>query len=84
MNFIWLVFTGLFNFVVLNKKNQSVNKSLPLIPSLPVGYKKFKFQCWLCEGETDFGVRPLIKQKIFNIECCRCGVENNVRVKPFN
>lgn len=80
MTFFLSVLKNLF-YKIMNKKvqNNLEDKSL----TTPKGYKKHRFQCWLCEGETDFACRPLTKDKIFNIDCSRCGVDNQVRVRAF-
>ena len=48
----------------------------------PEGYMQYHFCCWLCSGQTGFSCPIPTQEVFFNLDCCRCGIENRVKVEP--
>ncbi len=53
----------------------------PTEPTVPAGMTEYKFFCWLCSGETNFACKSSGQDKHYNLECCRCGMDNRVKVE---
>jgi hypothetical protein len=54
----------------------------PHKPEVPEGYIPYKFRCWLCDGDNKFACKPQSSERSFPLDCCRCGMENSVKVEP--
>lgn len=48
----------------------------------PQGHIKYNFHCWLCSGQTTFSCPKPSQDMFFDVECCRCGMANKVKVAP--
>lgn len=61
--------------VVVKKQ---VQKTEPKNP-----FTKYKFNCWLCSGETQFdAVAHVSESKTYDHPCKWCGMDNRVEIKP--
>lgn len=45
------------------------------------GYIAYHFRCWLCHGQTGFGLKPCLDERLMKMDCSRCGVENVITVR---
>lgn len=64
-------------------RQSAVNSSkTPALVKTTPEINKYNFQCWLCSGQTIFSCSKPIREQFFNIECCRCGMTNKVKIIP--
>jgi transcription elongation factor Elf1 len=63
----------------MSPKKKPVNRPKPPANE---GQNAYRFCCWLCSGETAFRCRVPTEEVFLNLDCCRCGMENRVKIAP--
>lgn len=64
------------------KSNKSTTSTPPQADYNP--FVRYKFNCWLCSGETLFDALPHVTEiKKYDQDCKWCGMANRVEIKPI-
>ena len=67
------------------KEQESMNKRTDKKEQPKNSFVTYKFNCWLCSGETRFEVAPTLNEsKMYQQECKWCGMDNRVEIKSPN